>query len=116
RLAAPTRAGRVRTLGLAGVDAAASSMGATLEPEFVGETPPRFGSRTPDFTAFYVVHLPAGCRLEDAMTRFAGLSDVVSVSPIGILRTTATPNDSLFASSTWYDQASDHDIDAPEAW
>jgi hypothetical protein len=48
RLAAPTRAGRVRGVGLPGVDAAAIATGATLEPEFVGETPPRFGSRAPD--------------------------------------------------------------------
>jgi subtilisin family serine protease len=116
RLAAPTRAGRVRGLGLAGVDRVAAAFGAWLEPEFIGETPPAEGSRTPDFTAFHLVHLPPGTRLEDALVRFAGAAEVASVSPIAILRTTLTPNDSLFPISRWYEQANDRDVDAAAAW
>jgi subtilisin family serine protease/chitodextrinase len=108
---------RFTALGVAGVDRVAQELGGVrFEPEFRGETPPAPGSGDPDFTAFYVAHLPAGAALETALDAFRGLGEVVAADPIAILHVSATPNDSLYATSFWLHQANGHDIHAPEAW
>jgi hypothetical protein len=114
--AGPTRALRTRALGVAGVDAAAQALGATLEPEFAGETPATGGGI--DFTAFHLVRLAAGTPLEDALARFRALPEVASASPVALLRTLAVPNDSLLSREHWLYQSGGprHDIRAPEAW
>jgi subtilisin family serine protease/chitodextrinase len=109
---------RVDALGVAGVDRLSATLGGVwFEPEFRGETPPPAGSDEPDFTAFYVAHLPAGVPLEDALARFRGLGEVASADPIAVLPVDAIPNDSLWTSSWWlYQPATRRDIHAPEAW
>jgi subtilisin family serine protease len=113
-------------LGVAGVDAAALALGGVrFTPLFRGERSPEAGSTGPDFTSFYVAHLPRGLDLEQALRRFEVLPDVASASPIAILPVDgaaqphfadAVPNDSLWASSYWYYQSSRMDVHAPEAW
>src|SRR5262245_24608485 len=108
------RDGRV---GVAGVDAAASALGGVrFTPLFRGERPADAGSTGPDFTSFYVAHLPPGLDLEQALRRFESLPEVASATPIAILPLDAAPNDSLWASSFWYYQPSRMDVHAPEAW
>ncbi len=115
-LRAPLVAGAVPRLGVPAVDAAAAALGARLEPEFRGEVPPPAGSPDPDFTAFYVVRLPAGTDLEGALGRFRALGEVRSADPVAALPVSVVPNDSLWSLSWWHEQASGCDIHAPEAW
>jgi subtilisin family serine protease len=106
----------VARLGVPFVDAAAAGLGVWLEPEFRGETPPPAGSRDPDFTAFYIAHLPEGTDLERALVRFRALADVRRADPIAVLPVSATPDDSLWSLSWWHHQPSGCDIHTPEAW
>jgi subtilisin family serine protease len=104
-------------LGVPGMDAAAAALGGVrFEPLFRGERTPAEGANGPDFTSFYVAHLPRGLNLEQALSRFASLPEVASVTPIAILPLDAVPDDSLWSSSYWYYQASRMDVHAPEAW
>ncbi len=103
RRAGPTRSGLQMRSGLNSLDAVAASLGgATFEPEFVGEHAPDPASGdTLDFSAFMIVHIPEGASLEAALERFAASPDVMSAEPIPITRTSALPNDSLFAQQVW---------------
>jgi subtilisin family serine protease len=117
RYVAAERAGTLSALGLASVDAVASALGgARFEPEFRGESPPSPGSGATDFTAFYVVHLAPGTDLNTALASFRALPDVASADPIAVLPVSAIPDDSLWTVSSWFHQASRHDIHAAEAW
>jgi subtilisin family serine protease len=118
RAAGPTRARSTLRLGVASVDAVSALLGGCeFEPEFVGETPPTDPNET-DFTEFWLVHLPPGATLEDALDRFRVAGGVVLALPVATLSMSALPNDSLFANQTWlYRNVSPrHDIMAPEAW
>ena len=103
-------------LGVPALDAAAAALGAWFEPEFRGETPPPAGSSEPDFTAFYIAHLPPAADLEGALTRLRGLAEVQSAEPVAVLPVSAVPNDSLWTLSWWHDQPSGHDIHSLQAW
>ena len=109
---------RADALGVSAVDRLANRLGGVwFEPEFAGETPPPVGSGEPDFTAFYLAHLPPGTDLADAIERFRALGEVASAHPIAILPVEAIPNDSLWSVSSWYYQPGNRrDIHAPEAW
>ena len=119
RLAAPAYRSRVADgrLGVVAVDRLAVALGGVrFEPMFRGERAPEDGSVAPDFTAFYVAHLPAGVALEEALDRFGALPEVASASPIFASPLDLVPNDSLMAASSWYFQPSRQDIHAREAW
>src|SRR5262245_18103783 len=120
RIAAARSAGIERSvaLGIAPLDRLAASMpGVWFEPEFRAETPPPEGSEEPDFTTFYLAHLPPGVELGDALEPFRRLGEVERADPIADLPVSAIPNDSLFSSSPWYYQPGPrHDVHAPEAW
>lgn len=118
RSAGPTRPRPALGLGIASVDAVSASLGGCVfEPEFVGEVAPDDPAET-DFTAFWLVHLPAGAALEDALERFGAAEGVALALPVATLPMAALPNDSLFAACTWLYQADarGRDIAAPEAW
>jgi hypothetical protein len=109
--------GRRAALGIASLDRLALELGGVrFEPEFPGETAPEPGGRAPDFTAFYIAHLPPGVALETALERFAALPEVASAEPIAVLPVSAVPNDSLWSSSYYFFQPSRRDLHAPEAW
>jgi hypothetical protein len=108
------RPGGLSGIGVPALDRLAAEFGAArFEPEFRGETAP--GPGETDFTAFYIVHLPEGTALEDALARFRALPEVASANPIAILPLARTPNDSLWSQSWWFEQAGP-DIAAPAAW
>src|SRR5262245_28476174 len=120
RAAAVRSAGvaRATSLGVAPLDRLAADMGGVwFEPEFPAEVPPSPGADDPDFTTFYLAHLPPGVELGDALERFRALGDVVTADPIACLPVEVFPNDSLFTYSPWfYQPATRRDIHAPEAW
>ncbi|TMQ68800.1 MAG: hypothetical protein E6K80_13815, partial [Candidatus Eisenbacteria bacterium] len=97
--------------------------GARFAPEFAGESAPADPIAV-DFRTFYLVDLPKGAELGDALDRFRALPEVISASPIPLVATSAVsdvsapPNDSLAVGTGgwWIDQVSDHDVDALEAW
>jgi len=113
--AAPAEA-VVPRLDVAAVDAVAAGLGVTFEPEFRGERSPEPGSGEPDFTAFYIAHLPEGLDLESALARFRALPEVLSADPIAVLPVSAVPGDSLWSISYWYDPLQGTSIHGPEAW
>ncbi|HEY3216353.1 MAG TPA: S8 family serine peptidase [Candidatus Eisenbacteria bacterium] len=127
RAAAAARLGarpRIRrlSLGVPGLDRIARDLGGVwFEPEFRGELPPPPGSGHPDFTSFYIAHLPRGLQLEDALAAFGGSAELAAAGPIAVLPVAAVcppacPDDSLWSESYWYYQDSRLDIHAPEAW
>jgi subtilisin family serine protease len=119
RAAEPARLQRpaLGGLGVPAIDRVAAALGgARFVPEFRGEVPPAPGSGLVDLAAFFLVDLPAGAALEDALVRFGALPEVVSVSRIAVLPVAAIPNDSLWTSAYWLFQPSRADIHAPEAW
>jgi len=104
-------------LGLPSLDRVLASWpGAWLEPEFRGDRPPAPGSNETDFSAFYVVHLPAGANRDAAITQFRAAGVVTEAHPIAFTSVTAVPNDSLFSIAYHLYQPSRRDIHAPEAW
>jgi subtilase family protein len=115
RFAGRTPAPTAVRLGLPGVDAALAALGAWIEPEFRGESPPA-DPREPDFTAFYIVHLTAGAALDQVLDQFAAEPEVDATWPIAILPVDAMPDDSLFPDSWWHYQPARTDIHSPEAW
>jgi hypothetical protein len=90
--------------------------GAWIEPEFRGDHPPAPGSNQTDFSAFYVVHLPAGANRDMAITQYRAASAVTDAHPIALTSVTAVPNDSLWSLAYHLYQPSRRDIHAPEAW
>lgn len=80
-----------------------------LEPEFAG-------SRDPNLSSYYIVHLPAGVALAEAVGAFRAEPEVEAADPIAILPVAAVPNDSLFQYQYGFYQANDKDSDLPEAW
>jgi subtilisin family serine protease len=109
---------RADALGVAGVDRLARSLGgAWFEPLFPGEAPPPPGSDDPDFTSYFVAHLPPGVALGEALDRFAALPEVANADPVGILPVNVFPSDPLWDVSDWYYNAETRrDVHAPEAW
>lgn len=118
--ARPRDAGLVRSqarTGAAGVDRLLSRFGAVaLEPEFPGAEPPAPGSGEEDLSGYYIVHLPPGAVLAEALGAFRSDPDVLGADPIGIYPTQFVPNDSLFPLQYGFSQPSDRDSDLPEAW
>jgi thermitase len=65
----------------------------------------------------YKFHIPVGADVRVVAERFARLPEVEIAEPDPVNRVTATvPNDPLFVGQWAFDQASDADVDGPEAW
>lgn len=114
---------RVHASGSAGVHVGDRDLDALCDRFAVSRIHPQFpgslsGARdsSAGLEAFHRVRIEAGT-VEEAMTAFADHPWVEHVEPIGIHAMYATPNDADFAPLQWYhSQASDHDMDSPEAW
>ncbi len=101
------------TSGLASLDAIALDFAVEgLRPQFRGAA--TRGLTT--LAGYYKVQLAEGVHLESAMEAFAADPAVRRVEAIGIHPVYATPNDGFFTDQWHLHQASDHDVDAPEAW
>ncbi len=103
-----------QTIELAGADG--------LVREFPTAKPRAQGSRFPDLTRHYLVHLAPGGDLDQAIKMFEADPNVESVEKIGIHTVDATPNDTYYMDpppSFPYDQWhywGTHGIDADLAW
>jgi hypothetical protein len=67
---------------------------------------------------FYKFHVPAGAHVPEVIQRISRLPEVDVAEPDYIDRLTGVnvPDDPLFPQQWAYDQASDADVDGPEAW
>jgi subtilisin family serine protease len=105
-----TRVATTARTGRPSVDALLDQFGVrALEPEFAG-------TKDPNLSSYYIVHLPAGSILADAVGAFRTTPGVEAADPIAILPVTSIPNDSLFQYQYGFYQANDRDSDLPEAW
>jgi len=118
--AAPSDPSLVRAqgrTGVFGVDRLLARFGAVaIEPEFPGAEPPAPGSGAEDLRAYYIVQLPAGVALPEALGAFRAEASVRGADPIGVFPVQFVPNDSLFPLQYAFSQTSDRDSDLPEAW
>ena len=72
----------------------------------------------------YKFHVPAGSNILELVAKFSRLPEVVYAEPDHIASVSGTafsddpliPDDPLFEQQWYFDQASDADMDAPEAW
>jgi PKD repeat protein len=86
----------------------------TLKKQFLNSEPGPL-SKTAELARYYKVTFEAGT-LADAMEAYRNNPMVERVEPIGIHAMYAVPNDFYYSYQWHLNQASDHDIDAPEAW
>jgi len=106
-----------RATGLAALDALDARFAVTaLEPLFTGATPPAPGTHMPDLSRFYVVHLPDGAALAEALAAYAGAPGVVSAEPVGILPVSYVPNDPMAPNQFALGQPNGHDSNVYAAW
>jgi len=102
-------------LGLPALDATAAAVGVlAFEPEFPAEPPPAPGDSRTDFGAFWYAELAPGADVDAALAALRANPDVASATPIGLVRVTLSPNDSLYAQQ-WSMRAAPG-IDAERAW
>lgn len=86
-----------------------------IEQQFVGSGSEQ-KSGALQLAGYHKVTIETGT-LEEAMAAYKKLTMVDHVEPIGIHSMYATPNDFYYSPYQWHlNAASDHDIDAPEAW
>lgn len=86
-----------------------------IEKQFAGaESSQKAGAA--QLAGYHKVTIETGT-LEEAMAAYEKLPMVDHVEPIGIHSLYATPNDFYYSPYQWHlNAASDHDVDAPEAW
>ncbi len=85
-----------------------------MKKQFPGSQPGPL-SKSAELARYYKIRFESGT-LEEAMEAYRNHPMVDRVEPIGIQAAYATPNDFYYSYQWHLNQASDHDIDAPEAW
>ncbi len=90
----------------------------TIRKQFEGADPVAAAAAgMPDLSGYYVIEFDAATHaLDDVIAAYAALPNVVRVEKIGIHPVSILPNDGTFPSQWHLNQATDRDIDAPEAW
>jgi PKD repeat protein len=83
-----------------------------MRPQFIGAA----ARGLSELSRYYKVEFSGPYDLQTVMNAYAADPNVDHVEPIGIHPLYATPNDGYFSYQWHFNQASDHDIDAPEAW
>ncbi|MGH7724816.1 MAG: S8 family serine peptidase [Candidatus Eiseniibacteriota bacterium] len=105
------------TTGIPALDALGSVYRTTgVEPMFPAAVAPVPGSADGDLTAFYIVYLPAGAPLEQALADYDALPEIVGAEPVAIMPVSFTPNDPGRTFQFQLGQPSDRDSDVYEAW
>ena len=82
----------------------------SIKRQFVGSE-----RKSAELARYYKISIEAGT-LDEAMQAYGSHPMVEKVEPIGIHAMYATPSDFYYSYQWHLNQASDHDIDAPEAW
>jgi len=104
-------------LGIASLDEISRKYEVTgMRKLFPGSEPKMIKGKTFDLSRYYKIKFDPMADVETVLEEYRNDPNVISVEPIGIHRTFATPNDGSYPDQWHLNQASDHDIDAPEAW
>ncbi|MDX9856686.1 MAG: PKD domain-containing protein [candidate division Zixibacteria bacterium] len=105
------------SLGVSSLDEVAARYGVTeMRQLFRGAQPQFVKGQYFDLSRFYVVHFDQKADLDEVMKAYLDDPNVESVEKNGIHAMYATPNDGYYSYQWHLNQASDHDVDAPEAW
>ncbi|MCB2231653.1 S8 family serine peptidase [bacterium] len=105
------------SLGVVSLDDIASQYGVReIEPLFPGARPTVLKGKSFDLSRYQIMTFDPKSSLDDIVAAYEKDPNVLSVERIGIMQVLATPNDPSYSSQWHLNQASDHDIDAPEAW
>ena len=108
---------RLASSGVVALDAVNARYGAFVhEPLFPTATAPDPGAPVEDLTRFYVVELPEGAPLEQALADYAAVPGVLGAEPVAILPVSYVPNDPGRVNQWQLGQPSDKDSDVYEAW
>ncbi len=116
-LAAPN--GGIPFVGVQAIDELAPVLGIhTLRKQFPGSDPVEAAfAGLPDLSGYYVIEFdPAVATPEQAVATYLAAPGVLHAETIGAHPIYAVPNDGNYSSQWHLNQASDRDIDAPEAW
>ena len=105
--------------GLTGI-AAVDKLGAQLKANRIHRQfqsfDPQRNAGPRDLSLFYKIHFSEEIDAVAAAQAYNALSGVIEAQPVGIHYVTGTPNDPQYVDQWHLNQASDFDIDAPEAW
>ncbi len=110
-----TGKGSVQT-GLADVDQLFTSLGVNGLQRMFFQTQKSLQRGDLDLSGYYRVTFPETVSLDAALEALLDLSEISHVEKVGVHPIMAIPNDPSFNSLWGLNQASDRDIDAPEAW
>ncbi len=109
-----TQTGRI---GVFEIDNLAEKYGAiSVRQQFPGSDQKVLRKSDVDLSGWHKIRFAGEVDVEQVVREYKQLGAVLDAQPIGIHTTYALPNDGNFAEQWHLDQASDHDIDAPEAW
>jgi len=115
RLNMQTSASAVVHIGDAEFDKISDRFAASgIIKQFAGADPSPL-SKSAELARYYKIRFESGT-LDDALEAYGNHPMVERVEAVGIHAMYATPNDFYYSYQWHLDQASDHDIDAPEAW
>ncbi|MCB2230977.1 PKD domain-containing protein [bacterium] len=104
-------------MGVSSLDAiAAKYQVSEMRQLFKGAQPQVVKGTYMDLSRHYVVHFDPKADLDEVMKAYQNDPNVESVEKNGIHAMYATPNDGYYSYQWHLNQASDHDVDAPEAW
>ena len=108
---------RLASSGLPALDAVHASHGVVVnEPLFPAALPADPSAPGGDLTRFYVVVLPEGASLAQALADYAAVPGVVGAEPVAILPVSYVPNDPSTGNQWQLGQGNDRDSDVYEAW
>ncbi len=110
-----TGKGSVKT-GIADIDSRFSDYQVSAFDQMFPQTQKALLRGDRDLSNYYRITFDAEISLDDAMGELAKLPQINHVEKVGVHSIDAIPNDASFGSLWGLNQASDRDIDAPEAW
>ncbi len=117
KVRAATSRDHTLALGIASLDDIAAKYQVTkMRQLFRGAQPVEKSGKQFDLSRYFVVTFDKAADLDLVASEYRSDPNVVSVEKNGIHSMYATPNDGYFSYQWYHNQASDHDIDSPEAW
>jgi subtilisin family serine protease len=114
RRASSTESGSV---GIASLDAIAAEYRVRdIDPMFPGAEPVTYRDRVIDLSRYYIVRFDEDVDLDAIVRAYQNDPNVELAEAAAVGSVDATPNDPKFPDQWHLEQASDFDINAPEAW
>ena len=103
--------------GIVSVDRLGGKYGVVkLEQLFRGARPKLMNGKVYNLAGWYRIKFTSKADVQSVVAEYKNLPEIEDAQPIGIHTVLATPNDGNYSSQWHLNQASDHDLDAPEAW